>query len=107
MSGSLFAFNISTSIDNALQVIKTIWVTSDGTTNNPPFVTMDGSGKYVSIGTIDTANTLTVSGSVLAQYNQAAISLSTGFYSGINFYPIPTASLIINDPYATGLTTVT
>lgn len=42
--GSLFAFNISTSIDNALQVIKTIWVTSDGTTNNPPFVTMDGSG---------------------------------------------------------------
>ena len=41
--GSLFAFNISTSIDNALQVIKTIWVTSDGTLSGETFITMDGS----------------------------------------------------------------
>ena len=60
-SGSLFAFNISTSIDNALQVIKTIWVTSDGTTTNPPFMTMDGSGRYVSIGTTGSGSTLNVS----------------------------------------------
>ncbi len=74
--GSLFAFNISTSIDNALQVIKTIWVTSDGTTNNPPFVTMDGSGWYVSIGTTGSTETLNVAGSVFVQDNEV------GFFAG-------------------------
>ncbi|MBP7062064.1 hypothetical protein KA037_05605 [Patescibacteria group bacterium] len=71
--GSLFAFNISSSIDNALQVIKTIWVTSDGTTTNAPFVTMDGSGKYVSIGTTASGETLSVSGSLFAQDNETKI----------------------------------
>jgi ABC-type proline/glycine betaine transport system permease subunit len=69
--GSLFAFNISTSIDNALQVIKTIWVTSDGTTTNPPFVTMDGSGGYVSIGTTGTDAVLNLSGTFSMAYNDS------------------------------------
>ena len=41
--GSLFAFNISTSIDNALQVIQKILVTPDGTLSGDAFITMDGS----------------------------------------------------------------
>lgn len=57
----------------------------------------------VGIATDSPSTTLNVSGSFLAQVSKASISLSPGLYSGLTFYPLPTASLIINDPTATGL----
>lgn len=86
-SWSIFAFTISTSIDNALQVIKTIRVTSDGTTTNPPFMTMDGSGKYVSIGTTGTGDTVNISWSFFAKHNETILFAGNDATNALG-YPI-------------------
>jgi hypothetical protein len=101
--GSLFAFNISSSIDNALQVIKTIWVTSDGTTTNAPFVTMDGSGKYVSIGTTASGETLSVSGSLFAQDNETKIFAGNDGTAAF-WFPIAGAYMGIDATASSGAT---
>lgn len=100
-SGSLFAFNISTSIDNALQVIKTIWVTTDGTTNSAPFMTMDGSGKYVSIGTTWSSYTLNVSWGMFTEDHEVGLFVGKDAGAALG-YPIPTTFMGIDASDSSG-----